>query len=285
MNIQKSAKRAANIAVFGIKSWVSDKRMLIAAAVLTVITAQYCSELGDHIRALNGTTNIFAVLTHMYGQHFQRLNIQFGMVLMFSNAPFHRDDSLFCVARSGYKPWCAGQILYIIISSVFYVSFIFLLTITFSIPTFGASASWGEAFSKLAANHLCGVRREILMNFTPLGALFHTAALLTLLSVVIGLLMFLLGNTVGRGAGTIAASALVLLGCVPNVTQYVARVIKLSPCSLTELKWIDPSGAAVLPSLGYSYTFLGIMAAVLAAANIFTFSNKQIRVYAYNLDV
>ena len=100
-----------------------------------------------------------------------------------------------------------------------------------------------------------------------------------------GLLIFLLGNLVGRGAGVLAASALILLGLLPNYTQYQALAVRFSPCSLTELRRLDSTGFTKYPDLTYAYIFLGVMTLILLTANIFIYSNKRIRFYAYNMDV
>lgn len=282
MNFVKSAK----ISLIGLKSWLSDKRMIMLALIASVLISGFCIEVNGFARSINSTSNILAVLPTMYTSRFLRLNIQLGIILMFGNAPFHRDDSLYCVTRSGYKSWCAGQLLYIFLSSAIYVAFIFLLTVIFSIPAFGTSLKWNGTFKALgnADDFKYSLSdRSMQLNFTPLESLLNTLALLFLLSVIIGLLMFFLSSTIGRGSGVITATALVLLGMYANYTQYTGYVVKLSPCSLTELK--NLSGRAGLPMVSYAYIFLGIFALILTAANLFIYSNKKIRHYVYNTDI
>lgn len=285
MNLLFYAKRSVNIALIGIKSWLSNKRMLMLLLILAAVIADFCFGINSYANSIGEPTNIFAILPQMYYGYFIRMNIQLGIVLMFSDAPFHREDSLYCVTRSGYRSWCVGQLLYILFSSAAYVGVIFLLTMILSIPAFGFSLEWGRTFTALArsSSRGYGISSSIQERFSAFEAFINTLALIFILSVVIGLLMFLLSSTVGKGSGVIAASALVLLGLYPSYTQYVSRVIRLSPCSLTEL--LNLQGHTGLPDLGYAYAFLGIMAAALIAANIYIYSNKYIRHYAYNTNI
>lgn len=291
MNVVEVMKCSAKISLFGIKSWIANRRMLMLLLVIAVTAAQFCAEVNVFARSIDSTTNVFAVFPQLYCNNILRLTIQFGIVLMFSNAPFHRDDSLFCVMRSGYKKWCAGQLIYIVLSSIIYVFSIFLMTIIFSIPTLGFSSTWGKAFATMAqAGRTSGssgyhILSRIQIQYTPISALLHTMALLLLLTISMGLLIFLLGNLVGRGAGVLASSALILLGLLPDYTQYQALAVRFSPCSLTELRRLDSIGFTRYPNLTYAYIFLGVMALILIAANIFIYSNKRIRFYAYNMDV
>lgn len=283
MKLVQNAKCAAKISLFGLRSWTSNYRMIMTALVLIAMLWDYCAEINEFAKALNSPINVLAVLPNFYYNRFYHMNIQFGIVLMFSNAPFHREDSLSCVMRSGYRKWCAGQLLYILQSSAIYVLFIFLLTIIFSLPSFGFSEKWGKVFSTLAQEKTLLASKKILSMYNPQAALLHTITLLFLLSVIMGLLMFFLSNMIGKGAGVIGGATLVLLGQTPDFSQYVAAAVKISPCSLTELYWLTGKGA--YPGVSYAYTFLGIMAVILLAANVFIFSNKTTRAYAYNMDI
>lgn len=285
MKILSNAKRSVIIALIGIKSWLSNKRMLMLLLILAAVIADFCVEINSFAGSLGAPTNIFAILPQMYYAHFIRINIQLGIVLMFSDAPFHREDSLCCVTRSGYRSWCVGQIIYIILSSAAYVGAIFLLTVIFSIPTLGFSTEWGRTFTALARRTARGyaVSAPIQERFSALEAFIITMALIFILSVIMGLLIFLLSSTVGKGSGVITAAAVILLGVYPDYTQYVGSVIKISPCSLTELGHLR--GTTGLPDTTYAFTFLGIMAVILTAANIFIYSNRKIRHYAYNTDI
>lgn len=287
MSAFNNIKCSAQIAFFGIKSWAENKRMLILALVLAVMSAKFCSEINDFAKSIGSSTNVLAIFPHMYNNRFFRLNIQFCIVLMFSNAPFHRGDSLFCVIRSGYKKWCVGQLFYIIASSMIYVLFIFLLTSFFSIPTLGFSSTWGKTFATMAQTNSIKyeISKGIQIQYTPFAALLNTMTLLFLLTIIIGLLIFLLSNLIGRGSGVIAATALILLGVVPDYTQLPALVVRFSPCSLTQLGKFDNLGYTRYPTIGYAYAFLGITSLILLMANIFVFFNRKIRFYAYCMDI
>lgn len=267
--------------------WSENKRMIMLLLLISAVTAQFCFDLNDFSKSIGATTNIIAILPYLYSIRYFRLCIQFGIVLMFSNAPFRSGNSLFQVIRTGYTKWCVGQIVYIIISSAAYVFTLFLLCIIFTLSSSGFSLTWGKTFSTLAqtSGWTYRISYGLQLKYAPVEALVNTALLLFLLSVLLGMTMFLLSNVVGHGAGIIAASAIVLFGLVPDMTQNHILIITLSPCSLTQIENLDSIGISGYPSLAYAYTFLLVGITILISVSATMFSNKKIRQYVYSAEV
>lgn len=287
MKIMYEIKCCLKTAKSDILLWSENKRMIMLLLLISAVTAQFCFDLNDFSKSIGVATNIIAILPHLYSIRYFRLCIQFGIVLMFSNAPFRSGNSLFQVMRTGYTKWCVGQIVYIIISSAAYVFTLFLLCIIFTLPTSGFSLTWGKTFSTLAqtSGWTYRISYGLQLKYTPVEALVNTAVLLFLLSVLLGMTMFLLSNVVGHGVGIIAAAAIVLFGIVPDMTQNHILIIKLSPCSLTQIENLDSTGISGYPSLAYAYTFLIGSILIMISAGVAVFSNKRIRQYVYSAEV
>ena len=105
-----------------IKTWTENWRMAMLLLLMFVTVAEFCNNINDFSSRINEATNAFAVLPHLYNNQYFRLVIQFGIILMFSNAPFRNSNSLFCLIRTGYKKWCVGQLIYIVIASFIYTT-------------------------------------------------------------------------------------------------------------------------------------------------------------------
>ncbi|MDE7230556.1 MAG: hypothetical protein K2N56_08765 [Oscillospiraceae bacterium] len=287
-NILKNAKCCSKIAAQNILSWAQNYRMIMLLLLLGATVAQYCAELEPYSDKVRAEINGLAVLPVMYNSYISyfRVVIQLGIVLMFSNAPFKNADSMFCVMRTGYARWCAGELLYIVSASFIYTVSLFVMTNIFCVNKLTYSLKWGRTFTAMQDGTFgYGVHSKVLLQYKPLEALLHTMLFIFLLSVLFGLLIFLMSSLVGRSSGVFIASALVLLGLMPNFTQRPALIAKLSPCSLTEISMTDKLGISYYPSLAYAYTVLCVLIVILFSANIIIYSNRKIRQNIYAAEV
>ncbi len=289
--ILQSAKCCAKIAAQNILSWAQNYRMIMLVLLLFVNLAQYCTELNSYSEDLGAKINGFGILPMLYNVNngfIMRLIIQLGIVLMFSNAPFKNNDSLFCVMRTGYAKWCVGELIYIVSASFIYTVSLFLITNILCVKNISYSLKWGRTFSSMQMSDAFVFKspKKILLQYKPLEALLHTMLLIFLLSVFFGLLIFLMSSLVGRSSGVILASAFVMLGLMPGgFTQMPALASKLSPCSFTQLGMVDKLGISAYPSLSYAYTAFIILIVALLSANVIIYSNKKIRHNIYASEV
>lgn len=287
--MKQQIKCLYKIALQNIISWAQNYRMLMLLLLICVIVSQFCTEINDFSSSIGTQTNVLGILPYMYSNNLSyfRLIIQLGIILMFSNAPFKTDNSLFSVMRTGYVRWCIGQLLYIIGASLIYVFSLLLLVNIFCIQTLEYSSSWGKTFAtlRMITDFKYPITEKIQLLYSPFEAFGHTILLIFMLSVFIGLLIFFMSSLVGKSSGLILSVAFVLLGLMPDFCSIPALIAKLSPCSLTQIGLLDKTGMTLYPSVTYAYTVLGILIGVLIAANIFIYSNKRIRHKIYAAEV
>jgi len=287
--ILQSAKCCAKIAAQNILSWAQNYRMIMLLLLLIVSGAQYSTELDNFAKGIGEKINGLGILPIFYtGSITGCLIIQIGIVLMFSNAPFKNKDSLFCVLRTGYARWCVGELMYIVSASFIYTVSLFLITNILCANNLFYSLSWGKTFTSAGTGRTkLSVSKALLQQYQPLEALLHTMLLIFLLSVFLGLLIFLMSSLVGRSSGVVLAAAFVMLGLMPEsiLTQRPSLVAKLSPCSFTELDVVDKLGISSFPSLSYAYTAFIILIVALLSANVIIYSNKKIRHNIYASEV
>ncbi len=287
--MKQKIKCSCKIALLNITSWAQNYRMLMLLLLICASISQFCAEINSFSSSIGEQTNVVGILPYMYNNNksYFRLIIQLGIILMFSNAPFKTDNSLFSIMRTGYVKWCIGQILYIIGASVIYVVSLFLLTNIFCIQTLGYSNSWGKTFAtlRMVTDFIYPITEKIQLLYSPLEAFGHTVLLVLMLSVFLGLLIFLMSSLIGKSSGLILAVGLVLLGLMPDFCSIPALIAKLSPCSLTQIGLLDKTGMTLYPSVVYAYTVLGSSIVILIAANLFIYSNKKIRHKIYAAEV
>lgn len=289
-NMKQNIKCVLRLAARNFRAWGQNYRMFMLLLLLITIFVEFCTKLNSFADSLGERINILGVLPNIYnaGTMYFGIIIQLGIILMFSNAPFRSEDSLFRVMRTGYAKWCVGQIVYIIGASFVYTVTLFLLTNICCIGNIGYSSKWGRVFIALSDTNTrfrYDLYKRLPLRFSPLEALLHTMLMIFMISVILGLVMFFMESVFGKASGTFAAAALVFLGIMPMYCRRPASVARLSPCSLTWFYFLDGSGMTTFPTMTYAYTFLAVLTILLIAANIFIYSNKRIRhnIYAAEL--
>lgn len=287
--VKQQIKCLYKIVLQNIISWSRNYRMLMLLILICVTVSQFCTEINNFSASIGASTNVLGIMPYMYSNNISyfRLVIQLGIILMFSNAPFKTDNSLFIVVRTGYVKWCIGQLLYIAAASLIYIISLFILTNLFCIQTLGYSVSWGKTFAtlRMVSDFTYPITEKIQLLYSPPEAFMHTVVLMFMLSVFFGLLIFFMSSLIGRASGLILSVLLVLLGLMPDFCSIPALIAKISPCSLTQIGLLDKTGMTLYPSVAYAYTVLGILIAVLTAANIFIYSNRRIRHKIYASEV
>lgn len=287
--MKQKIKCCCKIALQNIISWTQNYRMLMLLLLMCASVSQFCTEISDFSSSIGTQTNVLGILPYMYSNNksYFRLVIQLGIILMFSNAPFKTDNSLFSVMRTGYVKWCVGQLMYIIGASMIYVVSLFLLTNILCMQTLAYSNSWGKTFSTLRfkTDFTYPIAEKIQLLYSPLEAFWNTVLLIFMLSVFFGLLIFLMSSLIGKSSGLILSVLLVLLGLMPDFCSIPALIAKLSPCSLTQISLLDKTGITSYPSVTYAYSVLGVLIAVLIVANVFIYGNKRIRHKIYAAEV
>jgi hypothetical protein len=107
-------------------------------------------EILNFSQKLGHSVNGFGILPHLYNNRFYRLIIQFGVVLLFCNAPFVTSNSNFVIIRTGYKKWFCGQIAYIFLASLLYTAFVVITILLPLLPNLTFESSWGIVLSTLS---------------------------------------------------------------------------------------------------------------------------------------
>ena len=287
----RNVKTIGMIAAQDICAWGQNFRMIMLLMMLCTVLGKLCIDIAEFARSINSSVNVIGLLPLLYSQRslFNHLMIQLCIVLMFLNAPFKGGNAQFTVMRTGYGKWCAGQILYIFAASGIFTVSLFALTNIFSLGSVSYSLKWGKTLSTLMNSRSglgASISKRIGPQFTPLEALLHNMLLIFLLAVFLGLLTFFFSSVVGRSSGVIASAAVVLLGIYPEYAEFIPGAVRISPCSLTNLEFVTKeTGKSFYPGLSYSYAVLGGLVLLFAAANIFVYSNKNLRHYIYAAEV
>ena len=199
----------------------------------------------------------------------------FGVIFVNSDAPFMQVINMYHMVRTGRKVWAAGQLLGIIFRA-------FLLTagtaICAMLPVLfrlDVSSGWGRFLHTAAmtnAQELYGfeyiIYYESLVRFTPLGLMFLSILVTSLVASFIGILMFLLGLYAGRGISiaVVTGLALALFPVINMAAQVRQKLAFFVPTIWPEVAriFVPEYGYYWMPSIHYILFFLLIGIFVMA---------------------
>lgn len=211
------------------------------------------------------------------------LIVSLGAMLLFCDAPFIDLEQPYIILRAGRKNWVLGQIFYLIIASLFYTVFAFLVMLLLLLPKLELQFDWGKVIGTLVQTTTgseFGISipfdRYIYFGYSPVEATVISVLLCFSVVLFLGVLMFYLNLRVNRMVGTIVSGLLVLWQLV--IRKTATALIRFSPVSWMKLGQIDLDGSTVYPNL--SYVLIGLYAMILIFCVL-----SVLRIRRTNIDV
>lgn len=196
-----------------------------------------------------------------------------GLLLIFSEMPFNDSQQTFMVTRSGKRAWCIGQILYIIVVSVF----IMLAILLFSMLLFAGRLSFDDSWGKImhAVNNAEIIKKypirsslstDVMSMIAPMDAIACTVPLTLLTFTSYGAMVFALNMYSRKIAGTVVGVVFMTLNLVSGYFMYgwLPWITMLGWCSIEKINFTH-SGTNPTPE--HAYIMLsGIFVLSVAAA-------------------
>lgn len=182
----------------------------------------------------------------------------FGVVVLFCNAPFLDEQKLFLILRSRRKGWWTGEILYIIIGTAVYMSYLFLILCGIVLPCAGMQVGWGDSIMTAMAGSyeaystmFSGIRMpvDLLLRASPESSALYVFLVGWMVMCILGLLIYCVNLYTGKAwTGVALAAFVVVLDPVLLYTQntYNTYRLLLSPAS-----WISMENLKQYSGHGY----------------------------------
>lgn len=237
------------VALWHLKSWKGSIRtivVLILAVVMTVYQSMeyigYAKEIGGIINCLE--TYILVINNNAYS------TIMFILTLvLFADAPFMDNNSLYVVSRIGRYRWCAGKILYIVIATVVFNAVCMLTTVLVSLPYSFPGDIWSSTFIGALNGDAVELgyqayfqNKDIVYIFNPLKVALLSLELKVLLSCVVGMMLFVLNIVNGKVLGYAVVSIfyfaeLTVSGQEIAKFMFIENSLLSYQTGITDLKW------------------------------------------------
>ena len=267
------------------RKWLVNPRIYALAIFIIAFLIYHQSGLSQFAGAHNQGVTPW-VFSHLTTPPVLQVFATFAIIL-FSDAPFEDKHVPFLMIRSGRRNWIIGQLIYILIASLIYTLFVFIISILALLPNLELSMEWGIVIqtlasgSQLPANVTVFANPHLLTTFTGIEATLLSLGLFWFVSSFIGILISFFNIVVGKTTGLIASGFVLFLSFFTIIEARLALghwVSYLSPVSwmsLSALDWNDPN-AWPSPSIYYALGFLTITSIVMSVTAINRYCKKDI---------
>lgn len=181
---------------------------------------------------------VFTVLINDYIFPYLMLSLA---IILFCNAPFFNQMSMYIIGRSGKLPWVLGMMLYLFLSSGIFIIMVLVGIVICLVGRMELTLGWGECIRLQAYSEVperfrlsFAINASLISNYDPMEAMLMTVLLCWMVIFLLLLIVFI-GNYISNefiGAGI--ALGLVLLD-LTIVNLLGSRWFKVSPTSFMKL--------------------------------------------------
>lgn len=241
MDKNKSLVDSWNIAFSGIKKNFTSIRFYTVLLVATIFSWSQIRGIREYASGQGLGVSCW-YYPFLFSASICVLFLYFGLVLLFCNAPFVDGQQMFVILRSGKKTWFRGQIFYIILSSIGYFTYIFILSIIMYLPYVGMTDKWGTVLWEFARNPGITTGLGVAINartlsiFSPIKACLLIWLVNVLAGCFLGFLVFYVNLYKNRTIGSTIALMVVLISNIEKAAgDSMNKLVYISPVSWTNL--------------------------------------------------
>ena len=168
------------------------------------------------------------------------------IVLANCGAPWLDDSRLFSITRSGRMAWCAGQILFIVLSNILLQVVLLVTEVIALIPCFSLSDNWGSVLYTMAVDPSLAasysgygsVNTQIVSDMSAIQATGMQMLLCIAFGSAVGMIIFFLNGWSGKNfAAVLMAGGIFFTGLLQQLDfAYGYDLAGASPYSWMSLK-------------------------------------------------
>ncbi|MCM1488325.1 MAG: hypothetical protein NC203_08170 [Firmicutes bacterium] len=203
--------------------WIADPRMIILAVLLLVIKILAIDPLSARAIKFGDSMIVFEAFISVGNSGVLTLFIPTVFLVLLSDYPKLKGNSLFLISRTGKVNWFLGQLLFLLMSIVSFLGIILIFSAAISAFSGGVfGTQWSDAVTKYNAKfpeEIGSFDGELLppnlYNQIPMmTALFQTFVLMAMYLFMLSLIVYFFKMLLVSSAGLAAALAVIALGLV-----------------------------------------------------------------------
>lgn len=237
------------VALWHLKSWKGSIRIIVVLLMCIAMSIYRSLEYIDYAKSIGGIMNCFETYITVINNGWFGIVMFILTLLLFMDAPFMDNNSLYVVSRIGRYRWCIGKILYIFIAAVIFNAIILVTTMLTSVAYSFPGNIWSDTFKGVVAGDAVAkgfdvtfTNKEIWGAFTPAKTAFISTGLMILLDCMVGMLLYALNLLNGRVLGCAVTAILYFAGYTVSGSEYA----KFLPMDNSLLVWHQLGGGLTI---------------------------------------
>ncbi|MCM1179336.1 MAG: hypothetical protein NC347_03705 [Clostridium sp.] len=257
----KDICKALKTASYNVKTWRGNIRIIavfvMAFILCFLLTDQIVRFAAEHDMSLQ----MVEAFIWSFGDSKSILLSSLLLMLLYSDMPFVTRATPFFLVRQNRKSWMFGQFLYIVFSTMVYLSFILISTCILSAKYSFPKNTWSKTAAVLAYSRegdamSMPVEVKTLEMSRPFQCMAHIFLLMVLYTLVMVFLMMVFSLWKGHVAGFAAGIVFNLYGMLLNPDQ-LQKILNLPEEAYYEarlyLGWLSPLNQATFSMHNFGY--------------------------------
>ena len=203
------------VALWHLKSWKGSARAIVVIVLSVIITVYQSMEYIGYAKEIDGIINCFETYILVINNGVHSIVMFILTLVLFADAPFMDNNSLYVVSRIGRYRWCIGKILYIVIATVIINLVCLVTTVIVSLPYSFPGDIWSSTFMGVLDGHAVKLNyqayfdnKEIVYMFNPMKVALISMGLKVMLNIAMGMMLFVLNIINGKVLGYAVVSIL-----------------------------------------------------------------------------
>ncbi|MGI6091088.1 MAG: hypothetical protein ACOYEL_06865 [Saccharofermentanales bacterium] len=267
------------------RKWIGNKRIILVLLMLLTVTHFFVSPLRDYCSAVGYRTSPY-IFSHLVSEGYVVSMFLFIAVILYCNAPFIDNLSLYELSRAGKRKWFISKLLYVYISAFIFVLIIFFLTIIVVFRYIAWIGDWGKVISTLSlttagyANNLAYFSSHIVSNYNPLQATALSLLMLWLQTATIGMIVFS-GNLVYQGNRFLGILVAAAYSFAPFIFGFWDEpyMITFFPAMWNIPELLKPYVPGVMVTYNAAFWLLLLIIVILSFVSWLMFRQRDVHVY------
>lgn len=272
-----SIQGAASVAMYNFRTWRNNPRIVVTFSLAFILCFLLSDKTVKFAQEYKTTMQIVEAFVWTFGDSNSIMLSSLLLMLLFADMPFVTVGTPFYLMRTTRKTWIAGQALYIVAATTFYLVFLLISTSVVCMRNSFVGNMWSETAAILGYSGAGNVvalpalvkTLEMSTPYSCMGTIFLLMLLYTLLMVFI---MLLSNLKKGQVAGVVSVFVFSLYGFLLN-PQTLKTLFQLPDSFLYKANvavgWLSPLNHAayhmhnfgydLLPRLWHTYLIFGIL--------------------------
>ncbi len=282
------------IAVWNFYGWNRNLRVWMTFLLTVVLCLMLSDEVLSYSRQYETALQLLEPFIWTYGDASSVMLSSLLLILLFADIPFITQVTPYELIRTKRSIWLAGQMVYVILTTLIYNIFLFMVQAIFAAPYAFMGNVWSKTAAMLgyggATKDIIPVSVKTMENTLPLECALQVFLLMLCYLLFIAAVMLCGHLLFGSYAGIIGAFAVNLFGFLlnPGIFQSIFHLTgNLEYRANVICGWLSPLNHATFPMHNFGYDYLpqiwqSISSFIVGIIVLFVISMKQMQRYNFS---